>query len=575
MITEKLNNFLLKQLQKLQKDHQFQIEKNDLNITVPPDPQFGDYTTPIVFKISKQINKSPFETAQLISNYLLANKPSFIKKIEAKEPGYLNFFIEEKFLFREFKNLLKNKKRFQKKQQPIIIEYSSPNIAKPMHIGHLRSTIIGETLARIYEFFNFRIIRWNYLGDWGTQFGKLIIAYKLWGNKKEIQKDPINNLLKLYQKFHQEVKNNPQLEEMARKEFKKLVLKDKTNIKIWQWFKKESLKDFQKIYRLLGIKFDIIKGEADFEKDVKKIIRILKQKNLLKESEGALIVPLEQFNLPPALIQKSDETSLYLTRDLASLFYRLKHYHPSKILYVVGNEQELYFKQLFSIINLIIPELKTKLIHIKFGLVLNTNKKKFSTREGELILLEDVLKEAQEKALKIIKTKHPEWSIKKQEKTALQLAIAALKFNDLKSNRATNLMFDWDKMYDYKNNSIIYLLYTYARFNKIIKKVSRKKINSRYLNYDYLNLPIEINLIKQTLNFKEILLKSLEDLSPNIFTSYLLVLTDLLNKYYETIPILKENNQKIRNARLALINQINKILKLGLNILGIETLNEI
>ena len=573
MLVSNLQKFLLKQLKSLSQDYHFDIKKEDLNLDIPPHEELGDYSTTVAFKIAKQINKSPLEVANLIKAQASEKKPSFIKQIEAKEPGYLNFFIEEKFLLKEFETLsrLKFKVKINNKKAPVIIEYSAPNIAKPMHIGHLRSTIIGESLSRIYEFLGFKVIRWNYLGDWGTQFGKLIAAYKLWGDKKEIEKNPIDSLLKLYQKFHEELKTKPELEELGRSEFKKLVLGDKTNLKLWQWFRKESLKDFKRIYNLLGIKFDILKGEADFEKDIQPLIKLLKHKNLIQESEGALIISLDKFNLPVALVQKSDETSLYLTRDLASLIYRLKNFHPQQILYVVGGEQELYFKQLFAIIKLLLPRLKTELVHVKFGLVLNTNKKKFSTREGKLILLEDVLKEAKEKALLIIKAKHPEWKKEKQEKMALKLALAALKFNDLKSYRTTNLIFDWDKMYDFKGASAVYLLYTYARFHKILKKAPKVK---KY-DFRYLNSPLEINLIKKAISFREALNKSLQELAPNILATYLLNLADSLNNYYEAVIILKEKDINRKSARLKLIEQILIILALGLKILGIETLEEI
>lgn len=575
MIISSLNKFLTQQLNFLQKKWNFSFTINDLNLNITPQDKFGDYSTPIAFKIARQINKSPLETAQLIKYTCELHLPSFIEKIEIKEPGYLNFFIKPQSILKEFKTLLKsnfkNKIKNTESQKPIIIEYSSPNIAKPMHIGHLRSTIIGESLARIYEYVGYRVLRWNYLGDWGTQFGKLIIAYKLWGNKQEIKKNPIKTLLNLYQKFHQELKKHPELEQLARNEFQKLVAGDKINIKLWQWFKKVSLDDFQKIYKLLDIKFNIVKGEAEFEKNIKSVIKILQEKQLIKESQGALVIPLDQFNLPVALIQKNDGTSLYLTRDLATLIYRLEKYSPIKILYVVGGEQELYFKQLFTLIHLLLPKLRTELIHVKFGLVLNTDKKKFSTREGELVLLEDVIKEAKNKASQIIKNKHPNWPYQKQEKVALTLALATLKFNDLKNYRTTNLVFNWDKMYDYHGASAIYLLYTYARFNKILKKVSLKT----NLKFNYLKSSLEIKLIKKAINFPTILDKTIQELAPNILASYLLELTDLLNNYYETIPILKENNKNIKEVRLNFIKHINNLLKTGLFLLGIETLEEI
>ena len=542
---------------------------------MPKNEQYGDYSTTIAFSISKDIKKSPFDIATILINQMQKKLPKEIKKIELAKNGFINFFINKEFIEKELETIYKQKTKFglskTGKNKTIIIDYSSPNIAKPMHIGHLRSTIIGETLANLYEALGYKVIRWNYLGDWGTQFGKLIAAYKLWGEKKKIEKSPISALLTLYIKFHQEMKNDPDLQKLGQEEFKKLEKGNKENRKLWLWFKKESIKDFQKIYKLLDIKFDLLLGESFFEKDLMPLVNLLKRKNLAQKSQGALIVPLEKYNLPPALIQKSDEASLYLTRDLALLKYRLKKYRPAKILYVVGNEQDMHFKQLFTLLKIILPKEKTELAHIKFGLVLSEEKKKFSTREGEIISLKQVINQVVEKSLEIIKEKKSQWSLPKQKKLAQTIALGALKFNDLKSFRASDIIFNWKKMLDFSGDTSVYLQYTYARINKIITKA--KKIGK----YDckLLNHTLELVLIKKLVEFSGMIQISAEKYSPNYLATYLLSLADLTNKYYESVPVLKEKNKVRQNAQLVLLKTITNVLEKGLEILGIQVLKEI
>ncbi len=547
----------------------------DVSLEIPKDKQHGDYSTTLAFSISKDIKKPPFEIATILINEMQQNLPKEIKKVELAKNGFINFYLNKNFIQKELETIYKQKTKFGLskigKNKTIIIDYSSPNIAKPMHIGHLRSTIIGETLANLYETLGYKVIRWNYLGDWGTQFGKLIAAYKLWGKKEEVEKNPIPALLKLYIKFHEEMKSNPDLEKLGQEEFKKLENGNKENRKLWLWFKKESIKDFQKIYKLLDIKFDLLLGESFLEKDLIPLINLLKKKKIAQKSQGALIVPLEKYGLPPALVQKSDEASLYLTRDLALLKYRLTKYHPAKILYVVGNEQDVHFKQLFTISNIIFPNEKTELIHIKFGLVLSEKRKKFSTREGEIIPLEQVINQLIEKSLEIIKEKKPEWFLLKQKELAQTIAIGALKFNDLKSFRSSDIVFDWKKMLDFSGDTSVYLQYTYARINKILTKA--KKIGK--CNYELLNRKLEISLIKKISEFPDIIQISAERYSSNYLATYLLSLADLTNKYYESVPVLKEKNKTRQNTQLILLKATANVIKTGLGILGIQALKEI
>jgi len=575
MIKEEIRKSIKKTMELLVQKYKWHLPKDlDIPLITSFNAVHGDYNTPIALILSKIIKESPLKLAELISQEIQKQQNKIIPKIEILPPGHLNFFLEKLAFQKELKNLIKFSS-FIKKQgghkKSIIVEYSSPNIAKPMHVGHLRSTIIGEALANLYDFCDYKVIRWNYLGDWGTQFGKLITAYKLWGTKIEVEKNPIQTLLTLYQKFHQEAKTNPDLEQLAQKEFKKLEQGDKENKKLWSWFKKESLKDFQNIYKLLKIKFDVNKGESDFEKDLLPLIESLKKKKLAQKSKGALIISLDRFNLPPALIQKSDEATLYLTRDLANLIFRIKKYHPVKILYVVGNEQDLYFKQLFALAKILDLISETEVEHIKFGLILDKNKKKFSTREGELITLREVIEKALEKALKIIKDKHSSWPIQKQKRLAKNIALGALKFNSLKSFRTADIIFNWEQMLDFKGATSVYLQYTYARLNKILLKA--KKIGPRETKL--LNQGVEINLIKQLLDFPFYVQRSALEYAPHLLANYLLSLADLANNYYEKVPVLKEENLGRRNAQLLLIKVVTLTLKKGLEIFGIETPEEI
>jgi len=573
MIKEELYNLIKRALESLAKKQRWQLPEDlDIPLITSFNPTYGDYNTPLALILSKTIKDSPLKLAELISQEIQKQQNKAISKIEILPPGHLNFFLEKSAFQKELKNLI-IPPAFVKKgaQKTVIVEYSSPNIAKPMHVGHLRSTIIGETLANLYDFCGYKVIRWNYLGDWGTQFGKLIVSYRLWGEKQQVEQNPIQALLLLYQKFHQEVKTNPDLEQLAQKEFKKLEQGDKENKKLWSWFKKESLKDFQNIYKLLGIKFDVKKAESDFEKDLLPLIESLKKKKLTQKSRGALIIPLDRFQLPPALIQKSDGASLYLTRDLANLIFRIKKYRPVKILYVVGNEQDLYFKQLFALAKILGLTSKTEVEHIKFGLILDENKKKFSTREGELITLQEVIEKALAKALETIKEKHPAWSLQKQKPLAKNIALGALKFNSLKSFRTADIIFDWKQMLDFRGDTSVYLQYTYARFNKILLKAKKIGVFDEKL----LNQDLEIRLIKQLLDFPFRIQKSASEYAPHLLANYLLSLADLANNYYEKIPVLKETNLKRRNSQLRLIKAVTLTLKKGLAILGIETLEEI
>jgi arginyl-tRNA synthetase len=541
----------------------------DFEINTPPQKEFGHYSTNIAFKLTKILKKEPKLIALELKEKILNCAPKdFFQKIEIAEPGFLNFWISQKAILKEINKVFTSgQPKIKRSQKPIIFEYSDPNIAKKMHVGHLRGTIIGDALANIYEFLGYKVIRWNYLGDWGTQFGHLISAYKLWGKKSEIKKDPINTMLKLYVRFHKEMKLKPELKKLGQEEFKKLESGDKENRALWSWFKKESLIEFKKIYKLLDVRFDIWIGESFYEKDVPLVIKKLIKKGIVQKSEGALIVPLDQFNLPPALILKSDEASLYLTRDIANLIYRVKKFKPLKIIYIVGNEQSLHFNQLFAIAQLLGFD-PQKFLHIKYGLVLGENKKKLKTREGEFVTLEEVLEKAIKLAYKIV-SKNKNLSSKEKEKIAQIVGIGALKYNDLKEHRHNDIVFNWSKMLDLKGQSAPYIQYTYIRLKSILKKSKNKDLNQNKLMF--LENEFEKDLALKILEFWDVLNLSAQNYLTSYLANYLYELAFLVNRFYENVPVLKEKNEKIKASRIVLIKNTAEILKQGLNLLGIKT----
>ena len=324
------------------------------DVLIPEESSFGHYSTNVAMRLGKAEKKDPMVLGEEIAEKIRASSPKgFFEKVDVTKPGFINFWLTPQTLQKEFLGIAKKKDSYGKsalgKGKTAIIEHSQPNIAKELHVGHLRTTFIGDALSNIHEFSGYKVVRWNYLGDWGTQFGKVIAAYKLWGKKSDVQKNAVKELSNLYIRFHDEAKRDPALEDRAREEFRKLEGGDSENKKLWEWFKKESVKKLEEIYKVLGVKFTTWIGESSFEKDMKSVIRRLTERGFAKKSEGALIVPLEEFGLPPALVEKSDGTSLYLSRDIANLEYRIKKFKPVKLLYVVGNEQTLHFEQLFAI----------------------------------------------------------------------------------------------------------------------------------------------------------------------------------------------------------------------------------
>lgn len=546
------------------------------SLDVPSVKEFGHYSTNVAMRLAKEFKKNPLEVAQEFAAKLKsADKKGMFEKIEAVKPGFINFWLSKEFLQSQLAAIAKKPKDIGTekigKGKKVIIDYCATNIAKPMHVGHLRSTIIGDALANMHAALGYKTLRWNYIGDWGTQFGKLVAAYKLWGDKKKVEADPIGEMLTLYVRFHDELKTKPELEKQGQEEFKKLEQGDKENRKLWQWFVKESMIEFEKIFKLLNVKFDTYKGESAYEKELPKIVAALKKDNVAVQSEGAWIIPLEKFNLPPALIEKSDGATLYFTRDIASLKDRLKM-KPAKILYVVANQQALHFEQLFAAANLL--GLNTaELTHVKFGMVLGEDGKKLATREGKVIQLMDVINEGMERAYAVVSEKNPNLSEDEKKKVARAVSIGALKYNDLKENRNSDIQFNWDKMLDLTGDTAPYLQYTYTRFMSILRKVKSKELRVKSL--ETLDSELEVALMKKVLDFTDVISQCAETYYTSHMAKYLFELAKLGSQYYEATPILADENVGRRNARLTLVRTVALTLKKGLSLLGIETTERI
>ena len=550
-----------------------------IELSVPSDGQFGHYATNIAMRLAKIRGKKPLDLAAELAAEIKEKAPAgFFADVAAAAPGFINFWLSKETTREELKRVARDKEFGTNdvgKKRTVIVEYSAVNIAKVMHLGHLRTTIIGAALANLLERSGYSVVRWNYLGDWGTQFGKLIAAYKLWGKKEDVERQPVEELQKLYVRFHEEAKADPALEKRGQEEFQKLESGDAENRKLWEWFKKESLEEFNKVYARLGIDFDVWIGESFFEDDLKPVAEQLLHAKIAERSEGALIIKLDELNLPPALIEKSDGASLYLTRDIANLAYRLKKYKPSKILYVVANEQALHFEQLFAIAAIVgktktIPLDSAELVHVKYGLVLGESGKKLSTRGGGSISTKEAIEKSVLLAKGVVEKKNPDLSAAEKTEIAEAVGIGALKYNDLKENRMTDIVFDWEKMLDFSGDSGPYLQYTYARLKSIIRKSGVSESKLLIFDETLLDTPTEFALVRKIFEFPDIVEKAAELYSTSTLATYLYKLAVCANKFYETTPILKDGNASRQKALLSLAAITARTIKSGLAVLGIE-----
>ncbi|MFA6992911.1 MAG: arginine--tRNA ligase, partial [Candidatus Gracilibacteria bacterium] len=464
LLTSELKNILQKAVKKA-----FKLKK-EIKIDYSGEESHGDYSSNIALKLSKEMNMPPNEIAKTIISNIKEEKP--IEKVEIAGPGFINFFISKEVFQDEIKKILEEKDNYGASKtgedKPLIVEYSAPNIAKPLGVHHLLSTIIGQTLYNIFKFIGFKCVSINHIGDWGTQFGKLIYAYKNWGNKETVEKNPINELLALYVKFHNEAEKNNELEDEARKEFKKFEEGDSENRELWKWFVAESMKEINKTYEEIGgIHFDYTQGESFYEDKMGDLLKSGKKEGIFEEGEeGAFVVKYKDPDISPFVVQKKDGATLYSTRDFAALKYRIDTWHPEKIIYVVDTAQTLHFKQLFLAAERF-PWYGNEGEHVSFGRM-RMKEGKMSTRKGNVILLNEVLEEAINRAGKILHEKNHE--IKNKEEIAKVVGIGAVKYHVLLQNRTTDITFDWDTMLSLDGNSAPYLQYSYARAKSILRK---------------------------------------------------------------------------------------------------------
>lgn len=532
---------------------------------IPPQPTMGDYAFPC-FQLAKVMRKSPNMITKELAEKV--DKDLIVEKVESAG-GYLNFFInKEEYTKHIIGEILKKGENYGKAEgnndKTVLVEFSSPNIAKPFHIGHLFTTVIGSALEKVYRYLGYNTKRLNHIGDYGTQFGKLISAYKRWGDEEVIDKDPINELLKIYVKFHEEAEKDPTLEEEGRMYFKQLEDNEPEAVALWQKFKDLSLREFKELYNILNIEFDSYAGESFYSDKMAEIVEMLYDKKLLVESEGAKIVDLSEFNLPPCLVIKSDGATIYVTRDLAAALYRKRTYDFYKNIYVVGNTQSLHFKQVFSTLKLMGYDWADNCVHIGTALVKFADRK-LATRKGDVIFAKDVINEAIEKTAEIIESKNP--NLINKDLAAKQIGIGAIIFTFLKNSRERDVVFSWEETLSFEGESGPYVQYSYVRGNSILNKAG---IIDREADFSVLTTEDEFNLVKILGSFNDALKEAAERYEPFVITRYVTDLAKAYNKFYNAHPILNAE-ENIKNARLALTKAVCTVLKISLSILGIET----
>ena len=528
----------------------------------PKSSDLGDIAFP-AFSLAKVERKAPQAIAADIAEKI---DQSAFEKVVATGP-YVNFFLDKsKISDQVIKSVIEAGADYGQQDeghgQNITIDLSSPNIAKPFSVGHLRSTVIGDALSNIFRKMGYNTIKINHLGDWGKQFGLLMVAYKKWGSKEAVEANPIDELLKLYVRINAEIENDPALDDEGRLWFKKLEDGDPEATELWQWFRDESLVEFNRIYKLLGVEFDSLNGEAFYNDKMDEAVQILEEKGLLKESKGASIVELDDVNLPPAMIKKSDGATLYITRDIATAIYRARTYNFVKNIYVVGQEQSNHFRQLKAVLKKMGFEWSDDMIHVDFGLV-TKNRQKLSTRKGNIILLEPTLQEAISRAKAQIEEKNPE--LENKEEVAHAVGVGAVKFYDLKTDRRNGYDFDLEAMVSFEGETGPYVQYAYARIQSILRKANFTP--STDATYS-LNDPESWEIIKLLQDFSRVVKRAAENYDPSLIAKYAINLAQAFNKYYAHTRILDESPE--RESRLALSYSTAVVLKEALRLLGVD-----
>ena len=548
-------------------------------IEIPKDTRNGDYSFPC-FRLAKILRKAPQEIANGIKEKLEQNGATNSELIEKVDivGGYLNFYVSSKIFTKEVLEQISNIAKFgveiedeKNKEKNIVIDYSAPNIAKPFHIGHLRSTVIGAALYNIYKYLGYNVIGINHLGDYGTQFGKLIEGYKRWGEEYNIDSDPINELTKIYIRINNACKDDEQILQACRDNFKKLEDGDSYCVEIWKKFRELSLKEFQRVYDLLGSKFDSWNGEAFYSDKMQEVVDLLEKSGRLEESQGAKIVNLEDQGInTPCIIVKSNGSSTYATRDLAAILYRARTYDFDKALYVTSYEQVLHFKQVFATAKYLgLDEKYLKgLEHVFFGMVLLPTGK-MSTREGNIVKLEELLNESIDRAKEIIEQKNPE--LENKDDVAKKVGIGAIIFNDLSNSRVKDEVFDWNTILNFQGETGPYIQYTYVRTKSVLEKaeVDVNNISFDMVNLDSLGDSYSQNIIKLLYDFHNVLVQVTEKSEPSILSRYLIDLAKSYSVFYNENRIMVDD-LRLKNSRIYLTFAVGKVLKIGANLLGMD-----
>ncbi len=540
---------------------------------VPADEKMGDFALPC-FRLAKALRKAPQMIAADVASAIQAQGDPLFEKVESVN-AYVNFFLSRATVAQQVvAKVAAEKEEYGSSNvgqgKKVIVEYSSPNIAKPFHIGHIRSTVIGNALYKIYDALGYDTLRINHLGDYGTQFGKMICAYRHWGNEEDVKREPIKTLLSYYTKFHVEAESDPSLDQEAREIFVNLEKGAPEEVRLWQWFRQESLKEFSRVYDMLGIEFDSYNGESFYSDKMARFVQELKDKGLLEESEGAQIVRLEDFSMPPALIMKSDGSTLYITRDIAAAVYRKETYDFYKNIYVVASQQNLHFQQWFKVLELLGYEWAKDCVHVPFGLV-SLQDGTMSTRKGKVVFLEDVLNRAVEKTADIIREKGV--ATENVEDIAKAVGIGAVVFNELSNNRIKDYVFDWDRVLNFDGETGPYCQYTYARASSVLRKAEAEDLQrAQAADFDAAKITGDraYELVKLVYKMPAELEEAGDKYAPSILTRHIINMAEAFNRFYHDEHILVEDKEE-RIAKLALVSAARYAIGHGLRLLGMKT----
>ena len=545
-----------------------ELDKIEGLVEVPPKSDMGDFAFPC-FQLSKIMRKAPNMIAVDLATEI--DKEGF-EKVEALGP-YINFFLDKtSFNKTIIEKVLNEQDQYgsgtEGEGKKYIVEYSSPNIAKPFHVGHLFTTAIGNSLYKTLKFDGYEPTRINHLGDWGTQFGKLIVAYKMWGDEAALEKDPISELLRIYVKFYYEAKEHPELDDEGRRYFKRLEDGYEEEVALWNRFKDLSLKEFNKIYEILNVDFDSWAGESFYNDKLEDVSKFLEERGILEESNGAKVVMLDDYNMPPCLVVKSDGASIYATRDLAAARYRKEHYDFDKCIYVVGKDQILHFKQVFKTLELAGEEWAKDCVHIPFGVVKFADKK-LSTRKGDVVLLEELLNNAIDNAKELIEEKNP--TLANKEEVAKKIGIGAIVFTYLKNSREKDITFNWKEMLSFDGETAPYVQYAYARAKSIVRRAGEISVEA---DFTKLTTKEEFELCKTLEGFHKAVLGAIDKLEPSIITRYSIDVAKAFNKFYNAHSVLNVEDESLKAARLALIKAAAQVIKNSLSLIAVDVVEE-